>query len=401
MKFIKLLVFVFAVITLSQNAFSQSRLSGKVLEVLDGKTAVVQIGTTGSLTVVLQYVEIPEAEQPLNSVVKQHLTNLLLGKTVQLIPRGVVNSKTVAQVFVGGVDVSQQMIRDGAAWFAMPEKTEKSRAEVEVYISNEAQAKAEKRGVWSIEGMKPAWEFRAEKIIREKAEEYARIEAITKQNREKYQKTGGKKLPPPPAVFSNYEMWKDGRTGGMWDEMQFYMVDQPYNENGLMIFRGNSAGGKSGKVIAANISFVLTKDTVVGLTNGKSTPKMTCAIAYVTGKPTKETTEEKEVFVMGCKSQSEKQNFKPTSQLTFTTDGKKINFGKVIHLGRQSEERFDEMMVYFLDRNAITKIAASEKVQIKMGDFSGAMPSDFHSMVKHLILESAKEDVPQVAKGTE
>ena len=30
-------------------------------------------------------------------------------------------------------------------------------------LSNEAQAKAEKRGVWGIEGLKPAWEFRAEK----------------------------------------------------------------------------------------------------------------------------------------------------------------------------------------------------------------------------------------------
>lgn len=403
MKFIKLLVFVFAVITLSQNAFSQSKLSGKVLEVLDGKTAVVQIGLNGKLTVVLQYVEVPEAEQPLNSVVKQHLTNLISGKTVQVLPRGMTESKTVARIFVNGVDVSQQMIRDGAAWFALPEKTEKSGAEVEVYLSNEAQAKAEKRGVWSIEGMKPAWEFRAEKIIREKEAEYARIEAITKQNREKYQRTGEKKLPPPPAVFSNYEMWKDGRTGGMWDEMQFYMVDQPYNENGLMVFRNNSLNGKAVTTAAnpANISFVITKDTVVGLTNGKSTPKITCAIAYVTGKPTKEAAEEKEVFVMGCKSQSEKQSFKPTSQLTFTTDGKKINFGKVIHLGRQSQERFNEMMVYFLDRNAVTKIAASENVQIKMGDFSGKMPSDFHSMVKHLILESGNENVPQIAKGTE
>lgn len=399
MKFIKLLVFVFVAAALSQNAFSQRKLSGKVLEVLDGKTAVVQIGMNGKLTVVLQYIEIPEADQPLNDVVKKHLTDLLLGKTVQILPRGMVESKTVAQVFIDNVDVSQQMIRDGAAWFAVPERTEKSGAEVEVYISNEALAKAEKRGVWSVEGMKPAWEFRTEKIQREKAQEVARIEAITKQNREKYQKPGTKKLPPPPAIFSNYEMWKDGRTGGMWDEMQFYMVDQPFNENGLMIFR-NDSNGKMNKASTANISFVVTKDAVLDLANGKSNPKIACAIAYVTGKSTKEKAEQVEVFVMGCRSQSEKQNFKPTSQLTFTAGGKKINFGKVVHLGRQNDKRFDEMMIYFLDRNAVTKIAAAEKVQIKMGDFSGAMPSNFHSMVKHLVIESGKENVPQTAKAT-
>lgn len=394
MKYFRSVFFVLLTFAFAHSAFSQSKLSGKVLEVIDGKTAVVQIGTTGELTVVLQYIEIPEAEQPLNSVVKQHLTNLLLGKNVLVIPRGVVNSKTVAQVFIGGVDVSQQMIRDGAAWFAVPERTEKSGAEVEVYLSNESQAKAEKRGVWSIEGMKPAWEFRTEKVVREKNAEIARIEEINKRNKEKYQRTGTKKLPPPPAFFSNFEMWKDGRTGGMWDEMQFYSVGQQFNENGLMVFHSNTA----------NISFVVTKDNVVGLTNGKSNPNMTCAIAYITGKPAKEglakeASEQKEVFVMGCRSQSDRQNFKPTSQLTFTADDKKINFGKVIHLGRQSDKRFDEMLIYFLDRNAVTKIAASEKVQIKMDDFSGAMPSGFHSMVKQLVFESAKENVPQTAKA--
>lgn len=391
MKFIKLFVLVFALTALSQTAFAQRKLGGKVTEVIDGKTAVVRIGTSANLTVVLQYVEIPEAEQPLSAVVRQHLTNLLLGKTVQILPRGVVNSKTVAQVFVGGVDVSQQMIRDGAAWFAAAEKTEKSGAEVERYLSNEALAKAEKRGVWSIEGMKPAWEFRAEKIKREKDREFARIEEITRQNREKYQRTNAKKLPPPPAFFSNYEMWKAGRTGGMWDEIQMYLGNQEFDEKGLSRYA----------IPNAPISLIATKDAPVSLSNGSSNPKVVCAVIYAVGKSkdNKEGGEEKEVFVMGCKSQAEKQSFKPTSQLTLSTDGKKMNFGKVIHLGRQADKRFDEMMIYFLDRNAVTKIAASENVQIKMGDYSGAMSDGFHAMIKNLIFESAKENYPQTAKG--
>jgi len=388
MKYFRLVFLFLVAFALSQNAFSQSKLSGKVVEVLDGKTAVVQMGTSGKLTVVLQYVEIPEAEQPLNAVVKQHLTNLLLGKTVLLLPRGVVNSQTVAQVFVGGVDVSQQMLRDGAAWFALPEKTEKSRPEVAVYQSNEAQAKAEKRGIWSIENLQPAWQFRAEKEQRQKAEELAKLEEIKKQRQAEFPTVAKKKLPPPPAFFSNFEMWKDNRTSGMWDEMQFYAMDQQYNENGVMVFRSEKV----------NISFVVTKDVSVGLSNGASKPKITCAIAYITGK-LKDDKEQMEVFLMGCKSQSEKQNFKPTSQLTFTTDSKKINFSKVVHLGRQSDKRYDEMMLYFLDRSAVTKIAASENVQIKMGDFSGAMPANFHTMTKNLVFESARQNYPQTAKG--
>lgn len=384
----KLSVFVLAIIALSQNAFSQSKLSGKVLEVLDGKTAVVQIGMTGKLTVVLQYVEVPEAEQPLNDVVKQHLTNLLLGKNVQVIPRGVIDSKTVAQVFIGGVDVSQQMIRDGAAWFAVPEKTEKSGPEVDVYLSNESQAKTEKRGVWSVEGMKPAWEFRAEKIKREKDQEIARIEAITKKNREKYLKPGEKKLPPPPAFFSNFEMWKEGRTSGMWDDVQFYAMDQQYNEKGLFSFRNDKT----------NVAFIMTEYNVLNLRNGKSEPKIDCTAAYATGK-SQQSADQLEVFAMLCKSHSDQQRFKPTSQLTFTTDGKKINYSKVVHIGRQKTNKYEEVIIYALDRNAFTKIAASENVQIKMGDYSGKMPSKFHTMIKDLVFESANPITPQTLKS--
>ena len=61
-------------------AFSQRKLSGKVVEVIDGKTAVVEIGTSGKLKVVLQYIEIPEPEQPLHGWLKSIWKNLLLGK---------------------------------------------------------------------------------------------------------------------------------------------------------------------------------------------------------------------------------------------------------------------------------------------------------------------------------
>ena len=68
-----------------------------------------------------------------------------------------------------------------------------------------------------------------------------------------------------------------------------------------------------------------------------------------------------------------------------------MNFGKALHTGMQTDKRFNEMMVFFLDRNSVTKIAAANNVQIKIGDFSGVIPDNFHSMIKHLILDSEKE----------
>ena len=125
MKSIKAISIVIVILFLSLTAFSQRKLGGKVVEVIDGKTAVVEIGTSGKLKVVLQNIETPEPEQPLHGVVKEHLEKFLLGKTAVVFPKGIVNSSTVAQVFVDGVDVSQQMLRDGAAWYALPEKTDK------------------------------------------------------------------------------------------------------------------------------------------------------------------------------------------------------------------------------------------------------------------------------------
>lgn len=378
MKSIKTISILLLILLFSLTAFSQRKLTGKVVGIIDGKTAVVEVGPGGKLTVILQYVEIPEPEQPLYSVVKDHLEKLIAGKNALVIPRGIVNSSTIAQVFVDGTDVSQQMIRDGAAWFALPEKTEKSSAITEVYLSNEAQARAEKRGVWGIAGLKPAWEFRAAKRERERAEELARLEEIKKQNQEKYQETSKEKPPPPAAVFSNFEMWNSGRTATMWDDLQFYMQERVYDESGLVVSHISQYG----------LSFILTKDVVLNLSGEKSTPKVICGAAYIKRKMGKDG--DKEFFGLGCKSEAAKESFKNSNELKFTLDGKAKNGGKAIRLGRQSYERFDELLVYVLDREAFVKIASANNAQMKIGDFSGAMPSNFHSMIKNLVVEVNK-----------
>ena len=66
----------------------------------------------------------------------------------------------------------------------------------------------------------------------------AKLEEIKKQNAGAVSKSfAKKKLPPPPAVFSNFEMWKSGRTAGMWDEYSFIWRISKYNENGLFIYK--------------------------------------------------------------------------------------------------------------------------------------------------------------------
>ena len=80
MKTFKISLLICLTLILTFSAFSQRRFGGKVIEVIDGKTAVVQMANGGKLTVVLQYIEIPEPEQPLHQTVKEHLQKLILKK---------------------------------------------------------------------------------------------------------------------------------------------------------------------------------------------------------------------------------------------------------------------------------------------------------------------------------
>src|SRR5829696_889699 len=96
-------------------ALSQTTLAGRVAEVTDGRTLVVETNT-GRIVAQLQYIEVPEAEQPLHKVVTDHLSKIALGKNVEFKLLRLVGGKTIGLLTMDGVDLSAQMIRDGGAW---------------------------------------------------------------------------------------------------------------------------------------------------------------------------------------------------------------------------------------------------------------------------------------------
>ena len=170
MKYLKLFPATLFILLLTQAAFPQSKFSGKVVDVLDGKTVVIQT-VGGKMTAALQYIEVPEPEQPLYRTVAEHLRKLVINKRVEFRAQRVSTEVIVGQLVMDGTDVSQQMLRDGAAWHMGRDKTGQGVVEWTAYAENQSQARAEKLGVWSVPGLKPAWEFRAEKeeALRQKA----------------------------------------------------------------------------------------------------------------------------------------------------------------------------------------------------------------------------------------
>lgn len=153
---------VAAILAFSISAAAQMSIPGEVVEVIDGRTVVVAL-PTGKVTVELQYIEVPDQGQQLHDTVADHLRGLVKGKMVEYRPRTIFNQRTIGRLTLGDVDVSQQMLRDGAAWHIPQQVSGQERSEFDSYSATEATAKTEKRGVWSIPGLKPAWEVRAEK----------------------------------------------------------------------------------------------------------------------------------------------------------------------------------------------------------------------------------------------
>src|SRR5687767_14617752 len=115
MKYRHFLLLLALLSLFSHSALGQSRTSGTVIELVDGKTVIVAL-PTGKVTVELEYIDVPEQGQPLYQTVRDHLQKLIVGKQISFRLGGFVGSRMAGGLLLNGVDVSQQMVRDGAAW---------------------------------------------------------------------------------------------------------------------------------------------------------------------------------------------------------------------------------------------------------------------------------------------
>ena len=65
------------------------------------------------------------------------------------------------------------MIRDGAAWYSVEQKSGQEPLQSEIYQKPKRRRKLEKLGVWSLPDLKPSWQIRAERAGSRKTQEIA------------------------------------------------------------------------------------------------------------------------------------------------------------------------------------------------------------------------------------
>ncbi|HRZ05564.1 MAG TPA: thermonuclease family protein [Candidatus Competibacteraceae bacterium] len=137
-----------------------AELTGKVVGISDGDTLTLLVPEGASFKqfkVRLGEIDTPESRQPYGNRAKQALSDLAYNQQAHVVVQDTDRyDRTVGRVFVGGVDVNAEMVKQGAAWVYRQYLKDQS------LLTLEQQAKAAKRGLWGLPETErcPPWDWR-------------------------------------------------------------------------------------------------------------------------------------------------------------------------------------------------------------------------------------------------
>lgn len=143
-------------------ACASEGLSGRVADVKDGDTIVVEDRVGQFLTVRFNGIDAPESNQSYGREARDFLRGLLTGRSVQVeIVKMDRYGRYVGKVMLDdGADVGLAMIRAGLAWWYERYAREQSRADRAAYASAEQEARRRRLGLWQDERPIAPWDYR-------------------------------------------------------------------------------------------------------------------------------------------------------------------------------------------------------------------------------------------------
>jgi len=130
-------------------------LEGKVVKIADGDTLTLLTSSNEQVKIRLAGIDTPEKKQPFGNKAKQALANLAFQKQA-LIEVEVKDryGRTVGVVFVDGLNVNAELVKQGMAWVYRKYTDDKR------LYTLESEAKQAKRGLWIDKNPIPPWEWR-------------------------------------------------------------------------------------------------------------------------------------------------------------------------------------------------------------------------------------------------
>jgi endonuclease YncB( thermonuclease family) len=126
---------------------------GDTLTVLDASKLQHRVRLNG--------IDAPETRQPFSQVSKDHLSSLVFGQDVIVVGSKVDRyGRLIATVIIGTTNMNLEQLRSGLAWYYREYAADVPVALRPTYEATEAEARAEKRGLWRDPQPIAPWAFR-------------------------------------------------------------------------------------------------------------------------------------------------------------------------------------------------------------------------------------------------
>lgn len=150
----KKLIFLALLLACSGNAHAD--FNGKVIKVADGDTVTVLKGKQ-QMRVRLASIDAPEKNQPYGTRSRQHLSDLVFGKTLRVEEQGRDRyGRTIGVLHLQGADINRAMVSAGMAWAYTDYLNDRL---MPLY---ELRARMARRGLWADNDPMAPWQFRRE-----------------------------------------------------------------------------------------------------------------------------------------------------------------------------------------------------------------------------------------------
>lgn len=132
-----------------------------VLRVHDGDTLTITDPAHGERNIRFNGIDAPETDQPFGSASAQHLSSLVMGKTVGVVGDKIdLYGRTVAVITLNGQDINFLQVQQGMAWHYKAYASEQTVQNAALYATAETQARAAKIGLWASTNPIAPWDWR-------------------------------------------------------------------------------------------------------------------------------------------------------------------------------------------------------------------------------------------------
>lgn len=339
-------------------SYGQAKFAGRVIDVLDGRTVAVETNA-GRVTVQLQYIDVPGADEAYGPIVRGHLASLTQGKLVEFQPNRISGSATIGRLTLNGTDISLQLLRDGAARHEPADRSGQAPDQAAEYAYNQEKAREERRGIWAAAAaVQQSVVFRPDEGSQQLRHDVDKWSVFLKP------------VTPPSAASRANRPASDTRTAGrvaIWPDSSVSESQDFIGSYDLASREGFTAspigaaklfGPRTGADLGVRVVFVYRGDPNAIEERG---------------------------FILTFLSESDDLKFDGRNELSLIADKQKLYIGNAKRLFRRNANGVQEMLLYSVSRSTLEKLITAKALGFRLSRASGSIDTRIQPALKQLL----------------